>query len=153
MADLTILTDEELTQLRIDVATEQERRSTLANAEQQVEQISAKYLDAAGRDPGSEWVQPTGAFDAYPMDYLVAHGGKMWRSTTPNNVWEPGVSGWREEVEEGSAPAEFVQPTGAHDAYNIGDRVTFEGQVYESTIDANVYSPSAYPAGWTLITA
>jgi len=26
--------------------------------------------------------------------------------------------------------------------------VTFEGKVYESTIDANVWSPTAYPAGW-----
>ena len=47
--------------------------------------------------------------------------------------------------------AEWVQPTGAHDAYNIGDRVLFEGQVYESTIDANTWSPTGYPQGWQLI--
>ena len=43
---------------------------------------------------------------------------------------------------------EFVQPTGAHDAYNKGDKVTFEGKHYISLIDGNVYSPAAYPAGW-----
>jgi hypothetical protein len=43
---------------------------------------------------------------------------------------------------------EFVQPTGAHDAYNKGDKVTFNGKHYISLIDANVYSPAAYPAGW-----
>ena len=43
---------------------------------------------------------------------------------------------------------EFVQPTGAHDAYNKGDKVTFEGKHYISLIDGNVYSPTAYPAGW-----
>ena len=43
---------------------------------------------------------------------------------------------------------EFVQPTGAHDAYKKGDKVTFEGKHYISLIDANVYSPTAYPAGW-----
>lgn len=43
---------------------------------------------------------------------------------------------------------EFVQPTGAHDAYNKGDKVTFNGKHYISLIDANVYSPTAYPAGW-----
>jgi len=37
---------------------------------------------------------------------------------------------------------------GAHDAYAIGDRVTFEGATYESLIAANVWSPTAYPAGW-----
>ena len=42
----------------------------------------------------------------------------------------------------------WVQPTGAHDAYNIGDKVTFEGRHYISTMDGNVWSPSAYPDGW-----
>ncbi|MGV3060622.1 carbohydrate-binding protein [Streptococcus hyovaginalis] len=46
---------------------------------------------------------------------------------------------------------EFVQPAGAHDAYKKGDRVTFGGKVYASAIDNNVYSPTAYPAGWTLV--
>lgn len=52
---------------------------------------------------------------------------------------------------EADTPAEWVQPTGAHDAYQTGDRVTFDGQVWESKIDGNVHSPAAYPAGWTLI--
>ena len=43
---------------------------------------------------------------------------------------------------------EFVQPNGAHDAYAKGSKVTFEGKHYISLIDANVYSPTAYPAGW-----
>lgn len=43
---------------------------------------------------------------------------------------------------------EWVRPTGSHDAYNIGDKITFEGKHYESTIDANVYSPIEYPQGW-----
>lgn len=45
--------------------------------------------------------------------------------------------------------APWVQPTGAHDAYPLGARVTFNGRVYESKIAANVWSPTAYPAGWT----
>ena len=46
---------------------------------------------------------------------------------------------------------EWVQPTGAQDAYNTGDRVLFEGNTYESLIDANTYSPTAYPAGWQIV--
>ena len=46
---------------------------------------------------------------------------------------------------------EWKQPTGAHDAYKKGDRVLFNGSVYESLIDGNAYSPTAYPAGWKLI--
>ena len=48
---------------------------------------------------------------------------------------------------EGEWP-EWVQPTGAHDAYNKGDKVTFEGDHYISLIDGNVWSPAVYPAGW-----
>lgn len=43
---------------------------------------------------------------------------------------------------------EWVQPTGAHDAYNIGDKVTYNGQHYVCTSGANVYAPDVY--GWQL---
>lgn len=42
----------------------------------------------------------------------------------------------------------WSQPSGAHDAYNTGDIVDYNGQLYISTIDGNVWSPDAYPAGW-----
>jgi len=45
----------------------------------------------------------------------------------------------------------WVQPTGAHDAYNKGDKVhfpTITDPIYESLIDANVWSPTGYPQGW-----
>ncbi len=44
----------------------------------------------------------------------------------------------------------WAQPTGAHDAYNKGDIVNYNGVLYESLIDGNVYSPDAYPAGWVV---
>ena len=43
---------------------------------------------------------------------------------------------------------EWVQPTGSHDAYGVGDKVIFEGRVYESLIDGNTWSPVDYPQGW-----
>lgn len=42
----------------------------------------------------------------------------------------------------------WSQPTGAHDAYNVGDVVDYGGVLYESTINGNVYAPDAYPDGW-----
>ena len=89
-------------------------------------------------------------------------GGKVWRSTIDNNVWAPTAypQGWEEatgtdtpepepapEPEPGTEPEPgdgeedipaFVQPTGAHDAYQTGDRVTYNGHIYESTIN-NTY--------------
>lgn len=44
----------------------------------------------------------------------------------------------------------WSQPTGAHDAYNKGDVVNYNGTLYKSLIDGNVYSPDAYPAGWAV---
>ena len=43
---------------------------------------------------------------------------------------------------------EYVQPTGAHDAYNIGDKITFEGEKYTCKMNGCVWSPKDYPAGW-----
>lgn len=47
----------------------------------------------------------------------------------------------------------WTQPTGAHDAYNKGDIVNYNGTLYESLIDGNTYSPEAYPAGWKEVAA
>ena len=122
---------------------------------------------AVGIDPSGIplWVQPLGATDAYKLGDIVLHHEKKRESSIDNNVWEPGVYGWEEVTESTGGggttepetpPAEtipdFVQPTGAHDAYKKGDKVKFEGKAYESLIDANTYSPSAYPAGWKEIT-
>ena len=46
-------------------------------------------------------------------------------------------------------PQPWVPPQGAHDAYRIGDRVTYEGQVWECTIDYNVYAPDVI--GWEMM--
>lgn len=44
-----------------------------------------------------DWVQPTGAHDAYGKGDKVAHNGKNWQSDIDGNVWEPGVYGWSVE--------------------------------------------------------
>ena len=42
----------------------------------------------------------------------------------------------------------WQKPSGAHDAYNKGDIVDYNGTLYKSLIDSNVYSPDEYPSGW-----
>ena len=148
--DLTTLTDAEARDLLARAYAEVQRRDAIANAPAQAEALAATYAAAIGRKDGNPWTQPQGAHDAYAKDITVTHGGKTWESRTPNNVWEPGVSGWREKTTAGTV-ADFVQPTGAHDAYAKGARVRFYGKVYESKVDGNAYSPSAYPPNWRLI--
>ena len=43
---------------------------------------------------------------------------------------------------------EWVQPLGASDAYSTGDIVSYNGVLYESTIEGNVWAPDSYPQGW-----
>ena len=58
------------------------------------------------------------------------------------------LSGTAEPVEPAEEFPEFVQPTGAHNAYNAGQGVTYNGKHYRSLIDGNSWSPDTYPAAW-----
>jgi len=94
------------------------------------------------------WRQPTGAHDAYPAGARVTHNGDTWVSVTGANTGEPGVSGWQ-RVGSGGQPAAWVQPSGAHDAYSLGARVTHNGATWESTVAANVWEPGVF--GWVQV--
>lgn len=58
----------------------------------------------------------------------------------------------KEVVQEPTEPVEeypeYVQPTGAHDAYQTGDKVTYNGKKYICKMNNCVWSPDIYPAGW-----
>lgn len=79
------------------------------------------------------------------------YDGKLWKVIQPHTVqedWTPDTApSLFVEVSIEEWP-EWVQPTGAQDAYNIGDKVTFEGVHYVSLIDNNTWSPADYPQGW-----
>ena len=46
---------------------------------------------------------------------------------------------------------QWVQPTGAHDAYNKGDKVSDEGKHWISEIDGNVWKPGTVVGAWSEI--
>lgn len=43
-----------------------------------------------------EWIQPTGAQDAYRLGSKVSHNSKHWISAIDYNTYEPSVYGWDE---------------------------------------------------------
>ncbi len=58
-----------------------------------------------------------------------------------------------QQVEISEAPTEeeypqFVQPNGAHDAYNEKDKITYNGKKYICEMNGCVWSPDAYPNAW-----
>lgn len=58
-------------------------------------------------------------------------------SETPNLYTPLGVT-----AQEPDAIPEWVQPVGGHDAYAAGAQVRYEGVVYKSLIEANIYPPN-----------
>ena len=106
----------------------------------------------------------TGLVDLYPVwaagmsyaaDDLIAYGGTLYQviqAHTSQADWTPDAvpALFVSKTPAGVIP-DWVQPTGAHDAYNIGDKVIFEGRVYRSLIDGNTWSPAIYPAGWEAV--
>ncbi len=149
--DFTTYTAAELAIIVRDATAAYERQTALERAPETMRELADDYAAAIGRVDGDPWQAPQGAHDSYREGATVTHDGKTWVSLIEWNAHAPGVSGWR-EVTEGDAPAAWVQPTGAHDAYQTGDIVSFEGRVYRSLIDSNVWSPDSYPAGWEEIT-
>lgn len=108
------------------------------------------------------FTQPLGATDTYMKGDKVSFEGAYYQSNIDYNVWSPTAypQGWTKLDGTGESPEPggdddeypaFVQPTGAHDAYNIGDKVTYNGHRYECTMNNNAYSPDAYPQGWKQI--
>lgn len=80
------------------------------------------------------------------------HLGLLYKVVQSHNTqldWEPqDVPALFVRVAAPEEIPNWVQPTGAHDCYNKGDKVRFEGSVYESLIDTNVWSPKEYAQGW-----
>jgi hypothetical protein len=75
---------------------------------------------------------------------------RVVQSHTSQEDWTPNVTGALYVaigLDDNGYPI-WSQPTGAHDAYNNGDIVDYNGTLYKSLIDGNIYSPEAYPAGW-----
>ena len=90
---------------------------------------------------------------AYSVDDLLAYDGLLYRvvqAHTSQSDWRPDRT---PALYTPATPEEVIgewrQPLGSFDAYNLGALVTFGGQVWRSTIDANVWAPGVY--GWEMV--
>ena len=91
---------------------------------------------------------------AAEKDKIYRFGDDLYRCIQPHTTqddWTPDKT-----------PALFVkisleeypqwrQPTGAHDAYNKGDKVSDEGKHWISEIDGNVWKPGTVVGAWSEI--
>lgn len=91
-------------------------------------------------------------------DTVIRHDGELYRvaqTHIPQRQWEPGAVGteslYTHITKGGDGVDVWQRPTGAHDAYDTGDRVHYpdeDGPIYVSKIDGNVWAPDEYPQGW-----
>ena len=88
---------------------------------------------------------------AYAVNDRAQYNGTLYKciqAHTSQADWAPDATPALWKTVSLDEYPEWVQPTGAHDAYNIGDKVTYNGQHYVCTSNANVYAPDVY--GWQL---
>lgn len=92
----------------------------------------------------------------YEKDVRVNYNGVLYKclqSHTSQEAWTPtdAPSLWAKVlIPDPNIVPEWEQPDSTN-PYMKGDKVMFEEKIYESTIDNNIWSPSAYPMGWTLV--
>lgn len=87
-------------------------------------------------------------YEGTPYKIIQAHTSQAdWVPANTPALYKVATSG-----DDPSIPvAEWVQPTGAHDAYNTGDRCTYEGKTLESTVDGNAYAPGVVDGQWVVV--
>lgn len=112
--------------------------------------VAISYLDDDEAETVTILFENWAAGVAYAVGDRRQYDGLLYRCVqahTSQDDWTPPQvpALWvRTSTEEWP---EWIQPTGAHDAYNKGDKVSHLEKHWESDIDANVYEPGVY--GWS----
>ena len=118
-----------------------------------IEALSASLSDEAALT-GVELFPLWSVGKAYATGDRVQYEGTLYKCVqghTSQADWTPPATPalWT-AVSLDEYPA-WVQPTGAHDAYSKGDKVTHSGKRWTSDVDNNTWEPGVY--GWTEVTA
>ena len=125
-------------------------RAKAKQLRQLIEQLAVTLADETaltGVELFPAWV----AGKAYAVDDRAQYNGILYKCVqahTSQVDWMPSATPALWKTVSLDEYPEWVQPAGAHDAYNIGDKVTYNGQHYVCTSNANVYAPDVY--GWQL---
>ena len=126
-----------------------------------VQKFAASLDDEAAMEVATIY-DPWVAGRAYAVGEFLVYGEnsvgdpqlyKVVQAHTSQADWMPDISPSLYSaigLDGGGYPL-WSRPTGAHDAYNAGDIVNYNGTLYKSMVDGNTYSPEEYPAGWELV--
>ena len=91
-------------------------------------------------------------YDGVLYKCLQAHTGQSdWTPAAAPSLWAK-VLVETDESGQQTTIKEWEQPDSTN-PYSKGDKVTYKGKTYESSIDNNVWSPETNPTGWTEVAA
>lgn len=110
------------------------------------------YLDDEIAEQGTALFPMWHSGKAYEAGERVRHNDLLYKclqAHTSQDDWAPdvAVSLWTRVADPGEEWPEWVQPTGGHDAYAAGAKVSHNSKHWTSDIDANIWEPGVY--GWT----
>ena len=139
---------------------EENRKEQIEIATEELEVLAKEQLLPVLTDAQAytfRYLFPTFEIDkSYEVGERIIYEDKFYKvimTHTSQADWTPdvAVSLFVEISDPAIEYPEFKKPYSAETAYNTGDKITFEGNKYISTMDNNVYSPTEYPQGWELV--
>lgn len=117
-----------------------------------IERLSVELSDEEAYDAPELF--PMWTIKAYETGDRVQYQGLLYKclqSHTAQADWTPdvAVSLWVRVDDPSIEFPEWVQPTGAHDAYAKGAKVSHNEKHWISDVDANIWEPGTINAPWT----
>lgn len=137
---------------QLQAEREQLKKQQLETATLMMVRSSAPTMTDAQALELSELFEDWQAGEDYAAGVIVRYDGNLYRvaqAHTSQADWLPdATAALYTPVSFSGGYEEWKQPTGAHDAYNIGDKVTHNGSIYESLINGNTTVPGSDPRWW-----
>lgn len=139
---------------------EENRKEQIENANEELKVLAKEQLLPVLSDEQAYTLRvlfPAFEIDkSYEVGERIIYEDKFYKvimAHTSQADWTPdvAVSLFAEIPNPSVEYPEFKKPINAETAYMAGDKITFEGNKYISTMDNNVYSPTEYPQGWELV--
>lgn len=146
-----VKTDEELALVEVGIKSIEEA----SELRQELNEIISTMTDEEAVERAilfSNWVSGK----TYSVGERIRYGGRIFKvlqAHTSQDDWTPSraPSLFAEVLtSEDREPQEWVQPSSTN-PYLTGDKVIYNGLIYESLVDNNIWSPVDYPSGWQLI--
>jgi len=124
-------------------------RQTAIKYRRRIEQAAVSLPDEDALDAPEMYPHWREYMTLVVNDRIYYHD-KLYRvvqAHTTQAGWEPDIAPalFTKIAKPGEIP-DWKQPTGAQDAYMTGDKVRYDGKVWVSTVDSNVWQPGVY--GW-----